>query len=68
MFPDVNLIAPSLKTPVPEIVIGSATDIPPEIPSVAPDATVVPCPDDAPPNAEPLLIAKVPALIDVVPV
>ena len=68
MFPDVNLIAPSLETPVPEIVIGSATDIPPEILSAAPDATVVPCPEDDPPNAEALLIAKVPALIEVVPV
>ena len=66
MFPDVNLIAPSLETPVPEIVIGSATDIPPEILSAAPDATVVPA--DVPPNAEALLIAKVPALIDVEPV
>ena len=67
MLSEVNLIAPPEEFPVPEIVIGSATVIPPEI-SRAPAVTVVPCPDAYPPNAVALLIAKVPAEIDVVPV
>ena len=68
MLPDVNLIAPPEVIPVPEIVIGSGTVIPFEISRTAPELTVVPCPDAYPPNAAALLIANVPAEIDVVPV
>ena len=65
MFPLVNLIAPPDDTPVPLIVIGSATVIPPEILRAAPvEMIVVPA---AVPSAEALEIANVPADIVVVP-
>ena len=62
----VNTIAPPELIPVPEIVIGSATVIPPEILSAAPLATVV-----APsvvPRPVAFEIAIFPAVIDVAPV
>ena len=67
LFPDVNLIAPSVVTPVPAIVIGSATVIPPEIARAAPELTVV-VPLNELPNADALEIASVPVLILVFPV
>ena len=66
LLPVVNRIAPPDETPVPEILIGSATVMPPEILNAAPEATVV-VPLVAPrPLA--LVIANVPALILVLPV
>ena len=66
LFPDVNLIAPPEETPVPAIVMGSATVIAPEISRAAPELTVV-----APavvPSPVAVLIATVPAEIVVDPV
>ena len=65
-MPDVNLIAPPEETPVPAIVIGSATVIPPEISRAPPELIVV-----APavvPNPVAVLIAIVPAEMVVDPV
>ena len=42
MLPDKKYIDPTFDTPVPLIVIGSATINPPEILNVAPSETVVP--------------------------
>ena len=66
LFPDVNAIAPPVETPVPAIVIGSATVIPPEISRAPFELTVV-----APavvPSPVVVLIASVPAEIVVDPV
>ena len=66
MFPLVNLITPPDDTPVPLIVIGSATVIPPEILRAA-FAEIVVVPADVP-SAVALDIANVPVEIVVVPV
>ncbi len=66
LFPDVNTIAPPAETPVPAIVIGSSTVIPPETSRAPVEPTVV-----APavvPSPVAVLIASVPAEIVVVPV
>ena len=66
MLPDANAIAPPVETPVPAIVIGSATVIPPEISRAPVELTVV-----APavvPSPVAVLIATVPAEIVVNPV
>ena len=66
LLPLVNLIAPPDDTPVPLIVIGSATVIPPEILRAAFAETVV-VPADVP-SAKPLDIANAPVEIVVRPV
>ena len=58
-------MAPLLETPVPEIVKGSATFIPPEICKVAPLLTVVP--EEVFPKAFAWVIARIPLLIFVSP-
>ena len=60
--------APADDTPVPEIVSGSADVTAPATSSVAPSETVVPCPEEEPPNPEPLLNFRVPVEMVVVPV
>ena len=66
LFPDVDLITPLLLTPDPEIVIASATLIPPKIFKAAAFATVV-APSVAPKPAA-LEMAKTPLSTEVVPV
>ena len=66
MFPEVNLIAPPEETPVPAMVIGSATVIPPEISRAPVEFTVVV--PAVVTNHVAVLIASVPAEIVVDPV
>ena len=66
LFPDVNTIAPPEETPVPAMVIGSATVIPPEISRAPVEFTVVV--PAVVPNPVAVLIASVPAEIVVDPV
>ena len=66
LSPLVNRSAPPDETPVPEILMASATLIPPEILNAALDATVVE--PSVVPRPLAFVIANVPALIFVLPV
>ena len=65
---EVNHTAPTDEAPSPEIVNGSAYDTVPATSSVAPSATVVPCPANEEPSALGTVIFNLPADTSVVPV